>query len=80
MLTEYIAAVLHHARYKLLDDGTDFGEVPELPGTWANAATLEDCREELREVVEAWIAVGLNHGAAFPVLDGVGLQVTEVTP
>ncbi len=78
MLTEYIAAALHHAHYKLLEDGAYFGEVPELPGTWANAPTLEDCREELREVVEAWIMVGLNRGGAFPVLDGLILQVTEI--
>lgn len=79
MLTEYITAALRHARYKLLEDENYFGEVPELPGVWASAETLEGCREELREVVEGWIVVGLRRGTAIPPIDGLTLEVTEVS-
>lgn len=79
MLTEYINAAMRHATYKILEDGTYFGEVPELAGTWANAASLEDCRKELQEVVEGWILVGLRHGDPIPAIDGISLDVAEAT-
>lgn len=43
------------ARYKLLKDGTYFGEIPGVKGVWANTKNLEGCREELREVLEDWV-------------------------
>jgi hypothetical protein len=47
---------MRHARYELLeDDGTFYGEIAELPGVWANAATLEACRDEIAEVLEGWV-------------------------
>ena len=56
MLLEYLQAALRHARYEILpDDGTYYGEIPECNGVYANAATLEACREELREVLEEWV-------------------------
>ena len=79
MLTEYIAVALRHATYKLLEDGTYFGEVPELSGAWASAPTLEACREELREVVEDWIMVGLRNRTPIPAIDGIALEVRELS-
>lgn len=55
MLTEYISKKLKGARYKLLKDGTYFGQIPGLKGIWANAKNLEDCRRELQEVLEEWL-------------------------
>ena len=52
MFSELIAQKLKTARYKLLKDRSYFGEVPGTKGVWANARNLEDCREELREVLE----------------------------
>lgn len=54
MLTDYILQKLTHARYKILADGTYFGEIPDLQGVWASEKTLEKCRETLREVLEEW--------------------------
>jgi predicted RNase H-like HicB family nuclease len=62
MLSEYIAQKLRTAAYKPLEDGTYFGEIPALSGVWANAVTLEDCRNELREVLESWIFLSLQRG------------------
>jgi hypothetical protein len=51
MLREYVQAAMSHAKYEILpDDGSCYGEIPECRGVYANAATLEACREELREV------------------------------
>lgn len=57
MLSLFIAKKLAVAKYKLLGDGSYFGTIPGLAGVWANARTLERCREELREVLEDWIQV-----------------------
>ena len=56
MLTSYIRAAMHRAKYEILaDDGSFYGHIPECKGVWANAATLEACRDELEEVLEEWI-------------------------
>ena len=44
MLTAYISAAMERARYKIIEDGTYFGDIAGLRGVWANARTLEDCR------------------------------------
>ncbi|HKP11684.1 MAG TPA: type II toxin-antitoxin system HicB family antitoxin, partial [Blastocatellia bacterium] len=56
MLTQYIKAAMRQAKYELLaDDGTFYGEIPGCEGVYANAETLENCRDELEEVLEEWI-------------------------
>ena len=78
MLTEYIAAAMRHARYEILpEDAGYYGEIPELPGVWANANTLEACREELREVLEDWIALGLAQGSPIPPIDGLAITIKQ---
>lgn len=54
MFNKYIEKKLKLARYKIIKDGSYFGEIPGLRGVWANAKNLEDCRQELREVLEDW--------------------------
>ena len=69
MLTEYVQEALARAKYELIDDEDPYyGEVPELLGVWASAKTLEQCRENLRQVVEGWIALRLSKGMAIPPL------------
>ena len=61
MLTDYIQAALRRAKYEILvEDQTYYGSIPGFQGVWANAGTLEVCREELREVLEDWIVLGLR--------------------
>ena len=66
MLTDYIAQKLTQARYKILEDGTYFGEIPGLQGVWASEKTLEKCREVLREVLEEWLILKLRDGDKIP--------------
>jgi hypothetical protein len=40
----------------------------------ANAATLEACRDELQEVLEEWIILGLRLGHALPTVGGIQLN------
>ena len=79
MLTAYINAGLRKAHYEILPDGEGyFGTIAGLQGVWAQADTLEACREELREVLEEWIVVGLKMGHPLPAIDGTTLTVREV--
>ena len=74
MLTAYIEEAMKRARYKILEDKTYYGWVQELPGVWAQASTLEECRAELQEVIEDWLLLGLKLGHEIPVLGGVDLN------
>ena len=78
MLTEYIQAAMRLAHYEIMEDGRIFGTVPPCPGAWADGDTLEACRDELHEVLESWIIVGLRHGHSFEVIDGVDLNPQPV--
>lgn len=76
MLTEYIRAAMGRARYEILeDDGSFYGEIPGFDGVWANAETLEDCRDELEEVLEGWIVLSLRKNLPLPTVDGISLEI-----
>ena len=66
MLTEYVQSRMERAKYKILGDGTYFGEIPEVRGVWANAKTLEGCRKELREVLEDWLLLKVSSREKVP--------------
>ena len=66
MLSEYITKKLREARYKLLDDGIYFGEIPGVKGVWASAKNLEDCRKELQEVLEDWLLLKIREHEKVP--------------
>lgn len=72
MLTNYIRAAMEKARYEILeDDGSYYGEIPGFQGVFANAPTLEGCREELQSVLEGWLILGLRLGHRLPVVGGI---------
>ena len=68
MLTTYIQSAMKHAKYEILDDQTFYGEIEGFQGVYANANTLEMCREELQSVLEGWIMLGLRMGHPLPVI------------
>lgn len=78
MLTQYIQAAMKKATYKIIDDGTYFGEIDGFPGVWANAQALEDCRSELQEVLEEWLLLQLRDNQDVPEIDGVALTSKPV--
>jgi predicted RNase H-like HicB family nuclease len=65
---------MKHAKYEILDDQTFYGEIVGFQGVYANADTLEMCREELQSVLEGWIILGLRMGHPLPEVDGVRLD------
>ena len=79
MLTKYIKAAMHHAKYEIFsDDGSFYGEIPSCEGVYANAASLEKCRDQLEEVLEEWILFRVHRNLALPVIDGIELTIKKV--
>ena len=70
---------MRRAKYEILpDDGSFYGEIPDFQGVYANAGTLESCREELQEVLEGWVFFRVSKNLALPVVDGLELIVKKV--
>ena len=79
MLTDYVRAAMRRATYEILsDDSTFYGEIPGFRGVYANAPTLEACREELEEVLEDWILFRVSRAMPLPVVEGIELAIREV--
>jgi len=76
MLTAYIQTAMQQARYKILEDGSYFGEIPDFQGVWASEQTLEDCRRVLQEVLEEWLLLKLRDNEEVPQLRGINLTKT----
>ncbi len=77
MVVRYIHNALRHAEYKTLEDGTWFASIPGFDGVWANAATVEDCREELEEVLGEWLVLKIRDGDPLPAVDGLQINIRE---
>lgn len=79
MLTGYINAAIARATYRLLEDGSFFGEIPQLQDVWAHEATLEACRNRLQAVLEEWIVDQLYlHHQLPPTIDGFTLDPDRI--
>ena len=78
MLLEYIKAAMAKAKYEILpDDGTYYGHIPGFKGVWANAHSLEKCREELQSVLEDWILMGIRFGDHLPRVGRVQIRMPK---
>jgi predicted RNase H-like HicB family nuclease len=79
MLTSYIRAAMRQARYEIVEgDGAFYGDIPAFPGVWANAKTLEACREELESVLEGWVLLSIADQSLISDTDGNRLEIREV--
>lgn len=76
MLTEYVEEALRRARYEQIEDEETpyYGEVLDLPGVWACGPTLEACRQELKDVIEGWILLGVRQSLDIPPLGDLKIQ------
>ena len=79
MLTEYIRTAMKKAKYEILpDDNTFYGEILGFDGVYANAGTLEACRDELEEALEEWIFFRISRNLPLPIVEGIELTIREV--
>ena len=79
MLSKYILSAMKKARYEILeDDNTYYGNIPGFKGVYANADTLEECREELEEVLEEWLFLRISRNLSIPEIDGIKLKIKKI--
>ena len=78
MDTEFIKAAMQDAVYEWIPgDGQYYREIPGLQGVWAAAESLEQCRRELREVLEDWLVLGIQLGHDIPSIHGISLATSR---
>ncbi|MDP2951331.1 MAG: type II toxin-antitoxin system HicB family antitoxin [bacterium] len=64
---------LEKAKYEIIENGkTYYGEIPKIKGVWATGKNLEECRNNLLDVLEGWVILRLQKNLPVP-----GLQ-TEI--
>ena len=71
-MSDYIAKAIQHAVYEYCEETKSWGAyIPQLPGCWAQGATVEEARSELIEVTEGWLILALQFNDPIPELDGL---------
>lgn len=79
MILEYIDAAIRKAKYELLpDDRLYYGEIAGFDGVYATAENLEDCRNELRSVLEDWLLFSLRKNLPVPEVESICLEIKNV--
>jgi len=69
---------MRKAKYEILtDDKSYYGEIPGCEGVYANAETLEGCRDQLAEVLEEWVLFRVSRELPLPTVDGIELIIKE---
>ena len=66
MISQFINQNLKRAKYKILADGAYYGEIPRFRGVWAQGKNLEECRQELYEVLEGWLLLKIHSHESIP--------------
>jgi len=76
MIREYIDAAMRRAHYELIEQPGQpyYGEIPGLEGVMACGASLEECRANLEDALDGWIALGLQLGQPIPEIEGATLS------
>ncbi len=78
MIQEYIEQAMERAHYEIIKDEEPFyGEIKECPGVWATGKTLEECRRNLRDVLDGWIYIRMCKGLSIPSIEGVIIRPLE---
>lgn len=70
---------MRKAKYEILEDNEGYyGSIPGFQGVWSNSDNLEDCRNQLAEVLEGWILLHLRDNDPLPEVDGIQLPFEPV--
>ena len=78
MVRQYIDAAMRRAKYEILpEDSTFYGEIAGFDGVYANASTLEACRDELEEVLEEWVLFRISRNLDLPTVDSLELRIRK---
>lgn len=78
MVVEYVEEALKRAKYEIIDDEEPYyGEIEELQGVWSTGKTLEECRNNLKNVIEGWILLSIKKNIPIPKLGSVEIKEIE---
>ncbi len=68
MFTQYVEQIMNLlAKYELIKDKEPYyGEIKGFDGVWAQAKTLKECEQCLREVLEEWLIIKIRKGKFLP--------------
>ncbi|OGJ02958.1 hypothetical protein A3G06_01360 [Candidatus Nomurabacteria bacterium RIFCSPLOWO2_12_FULL_46_14] len=67
MIENFLNYYLGKAKYEIIDSGKKFyAEIKDLRGVWATGKTLEECRENLHNVLEGWLILRLKKNLPIP--------------
>ena len=81
MFAEYIQAALAKAEYEVISNPEPYyAHVSGLVGVWATGRTIEDCRNDLIEVIEEWIVAKLQWGQPIPNMGGHSITTSSKEP
>jgi predicted RNase H-like HicB family nuclease len=70
---------MRQAKYEILaEDQSYYGEIVGFEGVYANASSLEACRDELEEVLEEWVLFRVSRGLELPTVEGHELRIRKV--
>jgi predicted RNase H-like HicB family nuclease len=62
---------LASAHFEKMENGRQYGEIPAMPGVWADADTLEECQGKLLEVIEEWTLMAYWLHSPLPIIAGI---------
>ncbi|MBF0609053.1 MAG: type II toxin-antitoxin system HicB family antitoxin [Magnetococcales bacterium] len=79
MMAEYIHEAIKKATYKDLDNGMLFAEIPGFTGVWVTGTSVEECRDELIDVLGEWLILKIRDNDSLPVVNDIDICITEVT-
>lgn len=78
--SEFVAEAIKYAKYEHCNQTESWtASVEEFPGCWAQAETVEAARQELLEVIEGWLLLGIRAGDKIPPIGNKRLGLPEVT-
>jgi len=77
MLTAYIKAAMKRAKYESFEENGrlyHYAEIPELPGTYGCASTLQKCEHDLRSAIADRVALCTEERIPLPTFDGESVE------
>jgi predicted RNase H-like HicB family nuclease len=79
VISRYVQNALRRARYQELENHGYCATVSGLRGVVATGRSLEECREQLAEVIEEWVLVRVARGLNVPAMGGQKVQVRKAS-
>ena len=78
VLSDYLEHAMEGGQYDKLEDGSFSGRIPACQGVLSFGATLRECEDELRSVLEDWLLLGLKLGHPLPIINDIDLNKEPV--